>query len=66
VGIIAMAGKIRIKLVRSTIGRKPYQRRTVKALGLGKISSSVEKEANPAILGMVKAIEHLVVVEEIK
>jgi len=61
-----MAGKIKIRLVRSTIGRKPYQRRTAKALGLGKINSSVEKEANPAILGMVRAIEHLVVVEEIK
>jgi large subunit ribosomal protein L30 len=61
-----MAEKIKIKLVRSTIGRKPYQKKTVKALGLGKINSSVEKEANPAILGMVKAIEHLVVVEEIK
>ncbi|MCL2295184.1 MAG: 50S ribosomal protein L30 [Spirochaetes bacterium] len=61
-----MAGRIKIKLVRSTIGKKPYQRRTVKALGLGKINSSVEKEANPAILGMVKAVEHLVVVEEIK
>ena len=61
-----MAGKIKIRLVRSTIGRKPYQRKTVKALGLGKINSSVEKESNPAILGMVKAIEHLVVVEEIK
>ena len=61
-----MAGRIKIKLVRSTIGRKPYQRKTAKALGLGKINSAVEKEANPAILGMVKAIEHLVVVEEIK
>ena len=63
---MVMAGRIKIKLVRSTIGKKPYQRRTVKALGLGKINSSVEKEANPAILGMVKAVEHLVVVEEIK
>lgn len=61
-----MAEKIKIKLVRSTIGRKPYQRKTAKALGLGKINSIVEKEANPAILGMVKAIEHLVEVEEIK
>ena len=61
-----MAEKIKIRLVRSVIGRKPYQKRTVKALGLGKINSSVEKDANHAILGMVKAIEHLVVVEEIK
>lgn len=61
-----MAEKIKIKLVRSTIGKKPYQRKTVKALGLGKINSSVEKEVNPAIMGMVNAIAHLVVVEEIK
>ena len=61
-----MAGKIRIKLVRSTLGRKPYQRKTAKALGLGKINSFVEKETSPSILGMVRAIEHLVEVEEIK
>lgn len=61
-----MAEKIKIKLVRSTIGRKPYQRKTAKALGLGKINSAVEKEVSPSILGMVRAIEHLVEVEEIK
>ncbi|MDC7238825.1 MAG: 50S ribosomal protein L30 [Spirochaetales bacterium] len=60
-----MAGKIRIKLVRSTIGRKPEQRKTVKALGLGKLNSVVEKEVNPSILGMVKTVSHLVEVEEI-
>jgi large subunit ribosomal protein L30 len=56
--------KIRITLVRSTIGRKPYQRQTVKALGLGKINSSVEQEASQTILGMVNAVSHLVKVEE--
>ncbi len=61
-----MSGKIRIKLVRSQNGRKPYQRKTAKALGLGRINSFVEKEATPSILGMVRAIEHLVEVEEIK
>ena len=55
---------IKIKLVRSTIGRSPEQRRTVKALGLRKINSIVEKEATPQILGMVKAVSHLVEVEE--
>jgi len=58
--------KIRIKLVRSLIGSLPKQRATVRALGLGKIGSSVEQEANPAILGMVKVVSHLVSVEEIK
>ncbi|MEW5817289.1 MAG: 50S ribosomal protein L30 [Spirochaetota bacterium] len=61
-----MAGKIRIKLVRSVIGNKPVHRRTVKALGLKRINSVVEKDANPAILGMVKSVSHLVKVEEIR
>ena len=58
--------KIRIKLIRSLIGSLPKQRATVRALGLGKIGSSTEQEANPAILGMVKVVSHLVSVEEIK
>jgi len=62
---MAKTKNIRVKLVRSTIGRKPEQRKTVKALGLGKLNSVVEKEATPSILGMVKSISHLVEVEEI-
>ena len=58
--------KIRIKLVRSTIGALPRQRATVRALGLRKIGSSSEQEASPAILGMVKVVSHLVAVEAIK
>ncbi|MBN2730478.1 MAG: 50S ribosomal protein L30 [Bacteroidales bacterium] len=57
--------KIRITLVRSQINRPEIQRKTVKALGLGKMNSSVEKEASPQILGMVRKIIHLVKVEEI-
>ena len=57
--------KIRITLTHSPIGHKPNQRKTAKALGLTKISKTVEKEATPAILGMVNAISHLVQVEEI-
>jgi large subunit ribosomal protein L30 len=62
---MAKAKRIRIQLVRSTIGRKPEQRKTVKALGLKKINSVVEKDATPSILGMVESISHLVKVEEI-
>jgi large subunit ribosomal protein L30 len=61
-----MAKKIRVKLVRSTIGRKPQQRKTVKALGLGKLNTVVEKEVNPSVLGMVQSISHLVEVEEME
>lgn len=62
---VKMAKKIRVKLVRSTIGRKPNQVKTVKALGLRKLNSVVEKDVNPAILGMVNTVSHLVEVEEI-
>jgi large subunit ribosomal protein L30 len=58
--------KIRVKLVRSVIGCLPRQRATVRALGLRKIGSSSDQEASPEILGMVKAVSHLVSVEEIK
>lgn len=60
-----MAKKIRVKLVKSPIGRKANQRATVKALGLRKLNSVVEKDVNPAILGMVNTVSHLVEVEEI-
>ena len=58
--------KIKIKLVRSTIGALPKQRATVRSLGLRKIGSVTEQESSPAVLGMVKAVSHLVSVEEIK
>ena len=60
-----MAGKIKIKLVRSTIKALPKQRATVRSLGLRKIGSVSEQEASPAVLGMVKVVSHLVSVEEI-
>jgi large subunit ribosomal protein L30 len=58
--------KIKISLVRSTIGSLPKQRATVRSLGLRKIGSSTIQESNPVILGMVKAVSHLVTVEEVK
>ncbi len=57
--------KIRIRLVRSPIGAKPACRSTVTALGLRKLNSSTELEATPAVLGMVRVVSHLVLVEEV-
>jgi large subunit ribosomal protein L30 len=57
--------KIRITLIKSALGRKPNQRKTVRALGLRKMQSTVVKEVSPAIEGMVKKVAHLVKVEEI-
>jgi large subunit ribosomal protein L30 len=63
VGLTEMT--VRITLKKSTIGKVPKQRKTVHALGLRKIGQTVEKEATPAIMGMVRAVAHLVNVEEI-
>lgn len=57
--------KIRVTQVRSKIGRPERQKKTLIALGLKKMNQSVEHEASPQILGMVKAIQHLLKVEEI-
>ncbi len=59
-----MAGKIKITLVRSTIGQKPQKVATVRSLGLKKLNSSVVKEDNAAIRGMAAAVAHLVKIEE--
>jgi large subunit ribosomal protein L30 len=57
--------KLKITLKRSLIGRPKVQRLTVQALGIRKMNDTVEKEATPQILGMVKAVMHLIEVEEI-
>lgn len=56
-------GKVVITQKRSTINRPKDQKLTIKALGLGRINKSVEKELTPQIAGMVKKIGHLVTVE---
>ena len=56
--------KIRITQIKSTINRPAVQKRTIKALGLGRINKSVEVEATPQILGMVGKVSHLVTVSE--
>jgi len=57
--------KVQITQVRSTIGRPQVQKDTVKALGLGKINRSVEKELTPQIVGMISKLTHLVEVKEL-
>ncbi len=59
-------GKIKIKQVKSQIGRVGSQKKTLAALGLRKMNQVVEHEASASILGMVNKVNHLVSVEEIK
>lgn len=56
--------KIKITQVRSKIGSTQRQKLTLAALGLKKISATVEHDATPNILGMVAKVQHLVVVEK--
>ncbi len=60
-----MADKLRITLVKSTIGAIPKHRKTVESLGLRKINKTVEMPDNDAIRGMVRHVRHLVKVEEV-
>jgi len=57
--------KIIITQVRSAINRPKRQKRTIEALGLKKLHQTKEFEANPAILGMIEKVKHLLKVEEI-
>lgn len=58
-------GKIRITLVKSAINRPKDQKATLVALGLQKLNRTVEVEATPQILGMVRKVEHMVKTEEV-
>ena len=57
--------KLRITLIKSTIGAVPKNRKTVEALGLRKIGKTVEMPDNDAVRGMIQRVRHLVKVEEI-
>ena len=56
--------KINVTLKNSIIGATKRQKSTVKALGLGKLNSTVVHEDTPQILGMIAKVQHLVTVEK--
>ena len=57
--------KIKVTQVKSVIDRPERQKRTMIALGLKKMNASVEVEATPQILGMVRKVNHLIRVEDL-
>jgi len=61
-----MAKRLRITQTRSIIDRIEPQKRTIKALGLGRPNYSVEHADTPQIRGMIRKVIHLVKVEEIE
>ncbi len=56
--------ELRITLTRSPIGYNETQKRTVRALGLTKMNQTVVKPNNDAVRGMVRAVSHMLTVEE--
>ncbi len=59
-----MSKQLKIRQIRSYIGRPEKQRLILKGLGLGKINKTVVLQDTPEIRGMVKKLSHLVTMEE--
>ncbi|HOP25867.1 MAG TPA: 50S ribosomal protein L30 [Candidatus Sabulitectum sp.] len=58
--------KLRVTKIRSAIGRQSGQKKTLEALGLGKMNSSRVHNDSPQIRGMIFKVKHLVKVEEVE
>ena len=57
---------LRVKYVKSAIGRPKDQKATIRALGFRKLQQTVEHQDHPAIRGMIRKVIHLVQVEEVE
>lgn len=60
-----MAARLKVTQIKSEIGGKPNQRETLRSLGLKRIGDIVVKDDSQVVRGMVRAVAHLVKVEEI-
>ena len=58
--------KVEITQIRSTISQTSRQKKTISALGLGKINKTVEKTLTPQVRGMINKVNHLIEVKEVK
>jgi large subunit ribosomal protein L30 len=56
--------RVKITQVKSTIDCPQRQKSTIKALGLKKLNHTIEVEATPQIMGMIKKVSHLLKVEK--
>lgn len=57
--------RLKITLIKSTNKAREDQKMTIRALGLKKIGSSVERDDIPQVRGMIRKVSHLVSIEEI-
>lgn len=59
-------GKLRVEYVKSVIGYSRRQKGTIRALGLKRLGDVVEVKDSDVLRGMIRKVEHLVDVQEIK
>jgi large subunit ribosomal protein L30 len=59
-----MAGTVKVKLVRSMIGRPEKHRKVLRGMGLTRLNKTVEFKDTPEIRGMINKVSHLVSTEE--
>ncbi|MFC0444142.1 50S ribosomal protein L30 [Pseudidiomarina halophila] len=55
---------IKVTQTRSSIGRLPKHKATLRGLGLRRIGHTVELENTPAVRGMVNQVTYMVKVED--
>ena len=61
-----MADKIKVTLIKSSIGNRKNQKENLKGLGLNKINGSRILENTPSVRGMIQKVQHLVRIETIE
>lgn len=55
-----MNGTVKIRLVKSMIGRPEKHRKVLRGMGLTRINKTVERIDTPALRGMIQVVSHLV------
>ena len=58
--------KIKVKLIRGLAGKKDFQKKAVRSLGLKKVNDERILEDNPMVKGNIEKVKHLIQVEEVE
>jgi len=59
-----MAGKLKVTLIKSMIGRPEKHRKVLRGMGLTKVNRTVVLKDIPPVRGMIEKVSHLVKAEE--
>ena len=60
-----MAGKLKVTLIKSMIGRPEKHRKVLRGMGLTKLNRTVLLKDIPPVRGMIEKVSHLVKAEEV-